>query len=968
MKKGKVFLAKALAAAIMITSLLPVNLLSVNAAEVLTSEYGWKVQKDPKNVGDPEKWSAEFDDFLNLDGIQTWHMISGPNDFNYNKDMSAADAPAAVYAKNIDITASDNSNDPKRVISFDIYPKHKEGDTGSTADKMRFGVFLKYVDSTHWVFLGNESTNVWFLQWMDGENNTRYKYLEEINGEFSLEDNVYHRVIIEYASSSQINLTLWRMQNSPAGSANWITSGTPFKRDMNTEDFTIAPSESDKTGNSKNIFQSLREYAVSMQAPIHFGFKAATGQTSGQDNTPTEVDIANVMTNANKNHEMESLRYTYCGWTSPKGKKASDIMSVRSDGGINYVSIDASTAQSPRTVGYINNKLTDFSEGKVSAVFRPYISDESKQDTAIDKAFYLNARAVTPDSPEGTVKVGFNGTNWGYQLGNGSWVNASGNAAAPKYMHEYKVDLTFSADNKLSAEVIEVVRSGSENEDAEDYLENDYSKVMTGASPIKIAEEVNLSEASGVSEAGSISITAGKGLFLRFRNVNYEKKGTMPATEFLGADYTEVMNRNNNDYTYYTAAWNAFHQVRAAADAKLKADGVLTPQGATKLLQQMQAAWTALDVDVNKIAPDRLLLKDAQDDLTAKSDKTYYSYDEAKFNEAKSAVDAMYAQVSMTPAGAVKEEVTAALAKYNALNITPVTATPEDLKNASDAVENATDGVDDAEAEFYENWDAYKDALEAVKALNSNSTKKEVDEALAALAEAVANRTLKAADQADKDDLKNKIAAIKAEVAKNLQPNAAYNAALQKAESLANGAEATTKKALADALKALEAAKNSLPKKAVTNVVKLTKGQKAKFNNNDYVVVDPQKKTVSLTSWNGNKKKLKKVTVPDRVTINGESCTVVSIGKNAFKGYGKLTKLTFGATVETIEKGAVSGSKNLTSVTFKNGNTKVSKGAFKGCKKKVTVKVPKAVKKNKKAKKNFEKMIKKAGLKKVTVK
>lgn len=957
MKKGKVFLAKALAAAIMITSLLPVNLLSVNAAEVLTSEYGWKVQKDY------EKWSSDFDDFLNLDGIQTWQIKSEDDDVNINGDMSAKKSPAFVYAKNIDITASSNSSDPKRVISFDILPKHDPEQAGSTASRMRFGVFLKYVDATHWVYLGNENTDHWFLEWNYG-GSTGFKDLEGVNGAFELEDDIYHRVIIEYVSGSQINLEMWKMKESPAESGNWITSGTPYKADMKDAAF-----------NGTNMFQKLRDYAgVTSQSPkpIHFGFKGATGNTdNGGDSiivTPTVVDIANVQTNANKDHEMRSLRYGYCGWTSPKGKDPRKVMSVNSDGGINYVSIDATTGSAPKTVGYVDDALDDFSEGTVSAVFRPYTSDMEKEDTAIDKAFYLNARAVTPDSPEGTVRVGFDGTNWGYQLGNGSWVNASGNAEAPKYMHEYKMDLTLSADNKLSAEVIEVVRSGSENEKAEDYEENDYSQIVTGASPIKIAEEVNLSEANGVSEAGSISITAGKDLVLRFRNVNYEKKGTMPATEFLGADYTEVMNRNNNDYTYYTAAWNAFHQVRAAADAKLKADGVLTPQGATKLLQQMQAAWTALDVDVNKIAPDRLLLKDAQDDLTAKSDKTYYSYDEAKFNEAKSAVDAMYAQVSMTPAGAVKEEVTAALAKYNALNITPVTATPEDLKNASDAVENATDGVDDAEAEFYENWDAYKDALEAVKALNSNSTKKEVDEALAALAEAVANRTLKAADQADKDDLKNKIAAIKAEVAKNLQPNAAYNAALQKAESLANGAEATTKKALADALKALEAAKNSLPKKAVTNVVKLTKGQKAKFNNNDYVVVDPQKKTVSLTSWNGNKKKLKKVTVPDRVTINGESCTVVSIGKNAFKGYGKLTKLTFGATVETIEKGAVSGSKNLTSVTFKNGNTKVSKGAFKGCKKKVTVKVPKAVKKNKKAKKNFEKMIKKAGLKKVTVK
>lgn len=954
MKKAKAFLARVLAVAVTVTSILPGSLLPISAAQIQTTENGWKVQKEYTN------WSDEFDDFLNLDGIQTWHMVSGPDDLNYNNSMAAADAPAAVYAKNIDITASSNPNDPKRVISFDILPKHNDAmGATSTAAQMRFGVFLKYVDPTHWVFLGNETTNSWFLQWMNGGTASDYKTLEGVNGQFSLEDNKYHRVIIEYENSKKINLTLWHMKQDQEDSTKWITAETPITKEMSDGDF-----------NGTNIFQALRDYAVvtgQSPKPIHFGFKGATGQVQNQDPIPTVVDIANVETNANKDNEMQSLRYAYCGWTSPKGKKASEIMSVNSDGGINYVSIDASTAQSPKTVGYVNSDLNDFSEGTISAVFRPYISDTEKQDKAIDKAFYLNARSVTPNSPDGTVQVGFNGTNWGYKLANGQWVNASGSNAAPKYMHEYKVDMTLTG-GKLSAEVIEVERKGSENEYDEDYNENDYSVTAQGATPIKIAENVNIPSDSGVSKSGSISLTAGEGLFLRFRNVNYAKTAYRNATDFLGNAYTTVMNRNNNNHTYYTAAWNVFDQARTTADTALKADGIITEQDAGKLLKNMEDAWATLDTDTNKIEPDRLLLEAAKNDLTVKSDKTYYSYDETEFNEAKSAVDTAYAWLSVTPAGAVKADVTSALDKYEALTITPITATSEDLEKVSDAVAEATDGVDDAEADYYENWDAYQAALAAVKALNSSSTKKQIDDALAALEEAVANRTLKAASQADKNDLKNKIAAIKTEVEKNLQPNAAYNAALQKAESLANGTEPTTQKALADALKALEAAKNNLPKKTVPDPVKLTKGQKEKFNNNDYVVIDPQKKTVSLTSWNGNKKKLKKITVPDRVTINGESCTVVSIAKNAFKGYGKLTKITFGATVESIEKGAVSGSKNITSVIFKNGNTKVAKGAFKGCKKKVTVKVPSAVKKNKKAKKSFEKMIKKAGLKKVTVK
>ena len=90
--------------------------------------------------------------------------------------------------------------------------------------------------------------------------------------------------------------------------------------------------------------------------------------------------------------------------------------------------------------------------------------------------------------------------------------------------------------------------------------------------------------------------------------------------------------------------------------------------------------------------------------------------------------------------------------------------------------------VNDAEAEFYDNWEEYQNALSALNALKEkdNATKKEIDEAIAALEEAVQNRTLKAADQADKNALKNSIAAIKTEVERNLQPNAAYNAALRR--------------------------------------------------------------------------------------------------------------------------------------------------------------------------------------------
>lgn len=958
MKKAKAFLAKTLTAAIMITSLLPGSLLSVNAAEVQTSVAGWKVQKEYTN------WSDEFDDFLNLDGIQTWHIESATTDGNEHIDMTGSSAPAVVYAKDIDITADNSEGAPHRIISFDVWPNDQKDPNNpeelpGTASDMRFGVFLKYVDETHWVFLGNQTTNNWFLQWNNGGKNstevgTNWKNLSGVDGQFSFMDNEYHRIIIEYISSSEIKLTLWEMEKD--SSDNWVTAGSPTEKTIGTADFQV------QGGNQENMLQAIRDYAaVTSQSPkkIHFGFKAGSGSVQNvEGKILTKVDVANVMTNANKEHEMRSLRYAYCGWTSPKGKKANEIMSVRSDGGINYVSIDASTAQTPKTVGYENDALDDFSEGTVSAVFRPYINDTEKEGTAIDKAFSLNARAVTPDSPEGTVKVGFNGTNWGYQLGDGQWVNATGdNLAAPKYMREYKVDMSFTGDNKFSAEVIEVERDGNENTSDADYKQNDYSVTAQGATPIKIADNVSIPE-SGVSKAGSISVTAGDGLFLRFRNVNYAKTAYQSATDFLGTAYTAVMNRNNDDNTYYTAAWNVFNQARTTADTALKADGTITEQEAKELLQDMEDAWTALDNDVNKIEPDRLLLEAAKSDLEAKSDKTYYSYDEEKFNEAKNAVDTQYAQVSVTPAGAVKEDVTAALDKYDQLEITPVEATAEDLKKAEDAVTKATDGIDASEAEFYDNWDAYQEALDAVKALNATSSKKEIDEAIARLEEAVANRTLKAADQSDRDALKTSIAAIKAEVEKNLQPNAAYNAALQKAEALANGSDATTKKALSDALKALETAKNALPKKVINPTPTVTVGQVVTSGGMDYTVTNVTAKTVVLKE--GKNPKQTKVTIPDTVAVGTDSYKVVGIVANAFKNYKNIKNITIGANVASIEKKAFPNCAKLTKITFKTSKVTLKKNAFGKVKKTVKVKAPKSLKKNKK----FLRSLKKAGVKK----
>ena len=104
-------------------------------------------------------------------------------------------------------------------------------------------------------------------------------------------------------------------------------------------------------------------------------------------------------------------------------------------------------------------------------------------------------------------------------------------------------------------------------------------------------------------------------------------------------------------------------------------------------------------------------------------------------------------------------------------------------------------------------------------------------------------------------------------------------------------------------------------------------------------------------------KKVKKVTIPSSVTINGITYKVTSIAPNAFKKCKKLKKITIGAGVTEIGKNAFAGCKNLKNVIVKSkALKKVGKNAFKGINKTAKIKVPK------KQLKKYQKLLKKAKL------
>lgn len=140
-------------------------------------------------------------------------------------------------------------------------------------------------------------------------------------------------------------------------------------------------------------------------------------------------------------------------------------------------------------------------------------------------------------------------------------------------------------------------------------------------------------------------------------------------------------------------------------------------------------------------------------------------------------------------------------------------------------------------------------------------------------------------------------------------------------------------------------------------------GDTTTANKIQFKVLNANAKTVAITK--GTNKKATTVKVPNTVKVNGVSCKVVQIGKNAFKGYTKLKSVTIGKNVTTIESKAFYGCKKLSKVTFKGTAVKTIKsGAFKKTSSKMTVKVPKSLKKNKKTFAKFKKSLTKSGISK----
>lgn len=315
MKNRKAFLAKVLAAAVAVTTVLP-GAITANAATVITTT-------SKENAEKTDTWAPEMK-AAHLGGEAYWHLqSSATTNNNNNSDYSLETAPAVILDLAQDLTVDAEAEKPD-TVSVDIYPN-------GTSANMRFGIMVKYVDPTHWAYL-NYDVGRWLLEYKcDSINN--YPTISEL-GSASLSDNQDTRVTVTYTAADQLDITY-----------------TPQGGD------TITASIKDESYD--NVLSALETYAATAAdgepAPIRFGFKAGTFSTN-----VTDVNLKNMELNG------ESMMTDEWGWVLEREGQVfegNDII-----GGQDYMVVDASEAQ--EAVVSTDTSVTDFENGTVSAVIR----------------------------------------------------------------------------------------------------------------------------------------------------------------------------------------------------------------------------------------------------------------------------------------------------------------------------------------------------------------------------------------------------------------------------------------------------------------------------------------------------------------------------------------------------------------------------------------------------------------------
>ena len=419
-----------------------------------------------------------------------------------------------------------------------------------------------------------------------------------------------------------------------------------------------------------------------------------------------------------------------------------------------------------------------------------------------------------------------------------------------------------------------------------------------------------------------------------------------------------------------TQASDAVAEKEAALDAAKEALENADTELA-KAEAEVAVAQAQLDVQNAKVAEAEAqkVLATAQKALAIAKAEKNGDNDEIVERENEKALNADQAAVEAT--GKFDEltaEVSGLETQLNAVKLKAAATRLDDTLKTAEAVYTAGQ-----QKYTDETWAAFEKAYKAALDGKASADLAEVEGLQKALADAQAALTDKSQEELDLIAAKGEVSeALKAAEAVYAAGGAAYTEASWKAfadayaaaKNPAANADAAALKALAEALKKAQGglAKAAAPSPAPnpTPTDELKKGDTVTVKNVVYKVTNADKKTVAAVK--GKNKKLTSVSIASTVKVKGETCKVTAVNAKAFKGYARLKKVTIGKNVTTVGKQAFYGCKKLTKVSFKGTAVKsIKSAAFKKANAKIKVTLPKKLKGKNRTK--LVKQLKKAGIK-----
>lgn len=424
------------------------------------------------------------------------------------------------------------------------------------------------------------------------------------------------------------------------------------------------------------------------------------------------------------------------------------------------------------------------------------------------------------------------------------------------------------------------------------------------------------------------------------------------------------------------------YEVTAGADvAEVAADGTVTAKKAgeatitiTATLARSGSEAAVLTKEVKVTVTDEAgnleaAIRDANERIAGDKEKLYT---EDSVRNLKDQITK--AQNILADASSTKKQVTDAIRAVE--NAAGKLRLQEDLdkeaaRNAlSDAIGNARQIVETQNKDgIYtkDSFDKLSSAFAAAEAAYNKGNDATVEELVKALQDLQNSMKLSTNQEVAKAELTKVITAADSIYAAGAAgyTEASWKAfadAYTAAKTAAATADAATLNALADALAKAQA---GLVKADAPVAPTLKKGDPLTKNGITFKVISPSKKTVTVSKVKSSKKS---ITIPATVTIKGVSCKVVQIDAKAFSGLKKLRTVVIGKNVTKIGKQAFANCQKLSTVTVKGTGIKsIGQNAFKKTASKVTVKVPKSMKKSQRTK--LLNQMKKKGLsKRATIK